>query len=238
MGPLLFSLAIHYLILSLRSEFRIIYLDDGTIGGSLDEVTADLKKIELSCEELGLVLNHGKSEVICSDDDTKCAILEVSPQLQYINPSDACLLGAPIGGPQSIISVLTAKKTLERLGERLKLLHSHDALRLLRNALSLPKILYVLHASLCFLASSLLSDLDDIQRSLLEAICNVSLKDVAWCQASPPISAGGLGIRRFAMLAILLHFLPQLLAPLYCHRKSCPLHWLTQHAHLWRKLKL
>ena len=202
LGPLLFSLAIHHLILSLRSEFRIFYLDDGTIGGSLDEVTADLKKIELSCKELGLVLNHSKSEVICSDDDTKCAILEVSPQLQYINPSDACLLGAPIGGPQSIIAALTAKKkTLERLGERLKLLHSHDALCLLRNALSLPKILYVLRASPCFLASSLLSDLDDIQRSLLEAICNVSLNDVAWRQASLPISAGGLGIRRFAMLA-------------------------------------
>ena len=138
----------------------------------------------MSCEEFGLVLNHSKSEVICCDDDTTLAILEVSPQLQYINPSDACLLGTPIGGPQSIIAVLTAKKkTLERIGERLKLLHSHDALCLLRNASSLPKIIYILCASPCFFASSLLSDLDDIQRSLLKAICNVSLIDVA-CMAS------------------------------------------------------
>ena len=99
LGPLLFSLyiAIHYLILSLRLEFRIFYLDDGTIGRSLDEVTTDLKKLEETCEELGLVLNHSKSEVICADDDTKCTIGEVFPRLQYINPSDASLLGAPIG---------------------------------------------------------------------------------------------------------------------------------------------
>ena len=177
-------------------------MDDGTIGGSLDDVMADLKTIDLVGEDLGLVLNHSKSEVICADDDTKHSILEVSPHLQYVNPSDACLLGAPIGGEQSIIAVLTSKKkSLELLGERLKLLHSHDALCLLRNAFSLPKILYVLRTSPCFLANSLLCDLDAIQRSLLEAICNVSLNEAAWCQASLPVRSGGLGIRSFAMLA-------------------------------------
>ena len=75
---------------------------------------------------------------------------------------------------------------------------------LLRNAFALPKILYILRTAPCF-SSPILSDLDHniiIQRSVLEAICNVSLKDVSWSQASLPISAGGLGIRSFIMLAL------------------------------------
>ena len=214
LGPLLFSLTIHQLILSLKSDLRLFYLDDGTIGGSLDDVIADLKRIELVGKDLGLVLNHSKSEVICADNDTKHSILEVSPHLQYVDPSDACLLGAPIGGERSIIAVLTSKKkSLELLGERLKLLHSHDALCLLRNAFLLPKILYVLRTSPCFLANSLLSDLDTIQRSLLEAICNASLSEVAWCQASLPIHSGGSVSE--GLPCLLLLSLHQLLAPLF-----------------------
>ena len=213
LGPLLFSLTIHQLILSLKSDLRLFYLDDGTIGGSLDDVIADLKRIELAGVDLGLVLNHSKSEVICVDNNTKHSILEVSPHLQYVHLSDACLLGAPIGGERSIIAVLTSKKkSLGLLGERLKLLHSHDALCLLRNAFSLPKILYVLRTSPCFLANSLLSDLDAIQRSLLEAICNVSLSEVAWCQASLPIRSGGSVSGGLPCLLLLLS-LHQLLAP-------------------------
>ena len=115
--------------------------------------------------------------------------------------ADACLLGSPIGGLQSITKVLSSKKqSLELMGERLKLLHSHDALCLLKNALALPKILYVLRSAPC-VSCSILAELDRLQRSLLEAICNVTLSDVAWSQASLPTRAGGLGIRKFTMLA-------------------------------------
>ena len=201
LGPLLFSLTVHHLLGSLRSEFKIFYLDDGTLGGDLHDVSEDLQQIEMAAEELGLILNHHKSEIICVDEHTKQSILSVSPHLQCVDPSEACLLGSPIGGSGSIEAVLSSKKkSLELLGERLKLLHSHDALCLLRNALALPKILYVLRTAPCF-SSPILSDLDQIQRSLLEAICNVSLNDVSWSQASLPISAGGLGIRSFVMLA-------------------------------------
>lgn len=66
-----------------------------------------------------------------------------------MEPTEACLLGSPLGGSKSIDDVLSSRKaTLELLGERLKLLHSHDALCLLRNALALPEILYVLCTAL------------------------------------------------------------------------------------------
>ena len=156
---------------------------------------------QLSKWELGLVLNHSKSEVICVDEHTQQSILSVSPHLQCTNQVDACLLGSPTGGPQSITKVLSSKKqSLELMGEWLKLLHSHDTLCLLKNALALPKILYVFRSAPCF-SCSILAELDMLQRSLLEAICNVTLSDVAWSQASLPTQAGGLGIRKFTMLA-------------------------------------
>ena len=83
---------------------------------------------------------------------------------------------------------------------QLHLLHSHDALCLLRNAFSLSKVLYVLGTAPYF-RSSLLAVFDNLQRSLLESICNINLSDSAWTQASLPTNLGGLGIRSLAKLA-------------------------------------
>ena len=38
LGPLLFCLGIHCLAISLKSDFRVFYLDDGTLGGTPEEV--------------------------------------------------------------------------------------------------------------------------------------------------------------------------------------------------------
>ena len=48
----------------LKSELTIFYLDDGTIGGSVQDVLADLRQVESEASELGLELNHSKSELI------------------------------------------------------------------------------------------------------------------------------------------------------------------------------
>ena len=71
LGPLLFSLTVHHFLGSLRSEFKIFYLDDGTLGSDLHDVSEDLWQMEMAAEELGLVLNHHKSEIICVDDHKK-----------------------------------------------------------------------------------------------------------------------------------------------------------------------
>lgn len=55
------------MVLEMRSEFKVFYLDDGTLCGSLLDVLADLKKVESLASELGLLLNRSKSEVICND---------------------------------------------------------------------------------------------------------------------------------------------------------------------------
>ena len=96
--------------------------------------------------------------------------LSVSPDFHSVDPADACLLGAPIGERDSIDAVLKQKlDEMKLMGERLQVLFSHDALCLLTNAFSLPKILYLLRTLPCF-CSTIMDSLDSVQRHLLESI--------------------------------------------------------------------
>ena len=205
LGPLLFCLGIHDLISSLQSQFRVFYLDDGTLGGTLDEVSADLALIESQAPLLGLILNQAKSEVICANKDTMSSILTSFPALHPSDPRHAILLRSPIGGIEAIEDTIKAKVAdLQRLGERLPLLEAHDSLCLLLSAFAIPKVLYILRTAPCFLSPSL-DHFDSLQRSLIESICNIELSDASWLQASLPINGGGLGIRSVAMLAPLAY---------------------------------
>ena len=71
LGSLLFCLAIHPMVLQLRSEFRVFYLDDGTLGGSVPEILEDLQLVVRLAPALGLQLNRGKTELISDDPATK-----------------------------------------------------------------------------------------------------------------------------------------------------------------------
>src|SRR6218665_3607289 len=60
LGPLLFCLPLHCLqpvLRSMRSSFRIGYLDDLSLGGKKDDVRQDIALIENLESSLGLVLN-------------------------------------------------------------------------------------------------------------------------------------------------------------------------------------
>ena len=148
LGPLLFCLAIFELTSSLKSKFHAFYLDDGILGGSPNEVLSDLQCLEQAASNLGLCLNKSKCELISYDQSIISDMLSSCPGLICIDPADASLLGSPIGGQSSIDSVLRSKiDSLQTLGDRLTILHSHDALCLLRHAVALPKLLYVLRTA-------------------------------------------------------------------------------------------
>ena len=70
LGPLLFCLCIHDLGAQLRSELALLYLDDVTLGGSVEDLKHDLEVVMQVGESIGLSLNSGKSEVICGNDET------------------------------------------------------------------------------------------------------------------------------------------------------------------------
>ena len=59
----------------------------------------------------------------------------------------------------------------------------------------------MLRCSPC-LGNAILSQIDEVLKSNISHIANVVLSDVQWIQASLPVKAGGLGIRRAASLAL------------------------------------
>ena len=201
LGPLLFCLAIREMTTRLSSSFKVFYLDDGTLCGSVEDVLEDFRFLSEASSDLGLVLNTRKCEVIGNDKNTVSAMLSSLPSLSNVKPAEAILLGSPIGGAPAINSIILSKiQALRSLGERLKLLQAHDALCLLQHALAIPKVLYILRTAPCY-QSSLLETFDNVLRSLLEGICNIQLNADSWLQAALPINAGGLGIRSRVMLA-------------------------------------
>ena len=201
LGPLLFCLTIHPLVLRLQSEFRVFYLDDGTLAGNLSDVLQDFHLVESEAANLGLQLNCSKSELICEDTATREFMLSEVPNLQVVDRDQARLLGSHIGSAQAVGECINEKIELLRcMGHRLCLLQAQDALLLLRHSLAIPKVLYILRTSPCFLSSSL-EAFDSLLRSLLSDIINVHLNDAAWIQASLPVKAGGIGIRSAVQLA-------------------------------------
>ncbi len=71
---------------------------------------------------------------------------------------------------------------------------------LLKNSLGGPKLQHVLRTAPCHDHPKLL-EFDALLRSAVSKICNVSLSDAQWTQASLPVSSGGLGVRSVSTLA-------------------------------------
>ena len=99
-GPVLFSNAIHPMLLSLESKLTIGYLDVLTVAGKLSEVSRDVCHIREVGHSMGLVLNVGKCEVIAhpslSFDDSLLS------SFKNVSLEDATLLGAPLSQGQAL----------------------------------------------------------------------------------------------------------------------------------------
>ena len=132
MGPLLFCLTIMGIMEQLRSELIIFYLDDGTLGGSVEDIMQDLQIVELEAGKLDLQLNHAKSEIISNDHRAVTSMLEAVPDLYPVRPELATFLGLPIGGEEGVDKSISEKtESLGVMGDRLCYLHTHDAYCLL-----------------------------------------------------------------------------------------------------------
>jgi len=189
LGPLLFCLTLHEHSHRLRLEFKVLYLDDVTLGGDCQDLLHDLNVMS-ETSELGLSLNAAKCEIV-SEDMTTCGTLLVALSVaQLIPPCKAKLLGSPLGDDDCVSAALAEKvESLRRLGERLKHLAAHDALVLLRNCFSLPKLLFALRTAPCF-HSSYLETYDDCLREILCSVTNTYLAQdsPAWSQATLPVN--------------------------------------------------
>jgi hypothetical protein len=195
LGPMFYCTSTQKLISKLKTEYGQWYLDDGSLGGKVDDLMLAFLSLKSEAAKIGLHVNVKKCELITADQSVIHKFLSIAPDIAIVDPDAAVLLGAPVGGQQSIDQMLEKKLTeLQRLSHRLKGLKAHDAFYLLRNCFSLPKLQYMLRCSPCF-TSSVIARYDDCIRSTLECLLNVQLADNAWMQASLPVSAGGLGVR-------------------------------------------
>ena len=183
----------------LRSELVVGYIDDITIGGHISTVDEDVTIIKRNGASLGLHLNITKCELISSVMPVQSQSLN---EFIAVSPPDASLLGAPLF-PGALQDAALNKKLEEfkRLSSNIKLINAHDALLILKASSSTSHVLFMLRCSPC-LGNVILSQIDEVLKSNISHIANVVLSDVQWIQASLPVKAGGLGIRRAASLAL------------------------------------
>ena len=177
------------------------------MGGDVETLLQDFKMIQVEGEKLGLLVNEAKCEIITDDQQVVSSfrfrqIAPIAPTIKHVNSSSAMLLGAAIGGTESMDSVLELKlEDLRCLSSRLSLLNARDALYLLKNCFSIPKLTYSLCCAPCY-SRHLLAEYDAVLRSSLQSIINVDLSDEAWEQATLPVANAGLGIRRATDIAL------------------------------------
>ena len=200
LGPLLFCLAIHPLLVNIQSEFVSGYLDDIGIGGEVGSVTSDIAILERNAKAMGLSLNHAKCEVIGLNLNNREAWSLCDFQFQDTPLTEAVLLGTPIhvGG---VDGALAAKnQELGLLIGRLSMLPAHAALFLLRNVFAMPRLLYILRTAPCS-GSAELTHYDNSLRSALSSLLNIELSTSGWNQSTLPVRWGGIGIRSAHRLA-------------------------------------
>ena len=72
-------------------RLRIIYLDDGTLGGNLADVLCDFHLVAKEAVDISLHLNRSNSELLCEDPITRDQMLKAVPGLQMIGIDQADL---------------------------------------------------------------------------------------------------------------------------------------------------
>jgi hypothetical protein len=99
-GPMIFSLAIQPIILSLDSQLNIWYLHDGTLADYPEVVLSDFKKVINLSQEIGLELTFNKCEIFCCSGDTDLKVIKefqnLAPGIKICDRESLSLLGSPI----------------------------------------------------------------------------------------------------------------------------------------------
>ena len=195
--PLLFCLAIQTLITKMKSPLNVWYLDDGTLGGSAEEVLSDFNFLKQESMKIGLEINIGKSEIFCS---TQSRFPQAPDNLKVLQDNDVLLLGGALT-PASVETLEQKLNLLKHFQTRLRILPHHQALFLLKSSLGPVRLIHALRSSPCW-KSNILQQMDDVVKETLEEILNVQFSQSKWLQATLPVGKGGLGVRRLTQLSI------------------------------------
>jgi hypothetical protein len=205
-GPMIFSLAIQPIILSLDSQMNIWYLDDGTLADYPEVVLSDFKKVINLSQEIGLELNFNKCEIFCCSGDTDLKVIKefqnLAPGIKICDRESLSLLGSPIFDQGFKNTVEKTIITVENLLNKAELLNRHVAYTLIKNCLFIPKFNFLLRTTPFWKFSNYVNSIDSSLKSCLERILNLRLTDLQWRQSTLPIRFGGLGIRRISDICL------------------------------------
>jgi hypothetical protein len=143
-GPMIFSLAIQPIILSLDSELNIWYLDDGTLPDYPEVVLSDFKKVINLSRKIGLELNFNKCEIFNCSGDTDLKVIKefqnLAPGIKICDRESLSLLGSPIFDQGFKNTVEKTIITVENLLNKAELLNRHVAYNLIKNCLFIRKL--------------------------------------------------------------------------------------------------
>ena len=194
LGQVLFALAVDEIARSVRSPINILYLDDATIGGPAESVCEDLRRIIPMLSDIGLEVNPTKSEVSNVSCDNFQSVLIALPGVTVTESEDLGILGAPIDINGCRTEVLKAVERLSTMSSRLESIDAHPAFFLLRNFLSMPRLLFKLRSSPCYRLHAELTQFDKTLRKATSTVCNVKLDDTGWQQSTLPVAQGDRGL--------------------------------------------
>ena len=199
-GPVLFAVAADEITRSVKSPIEIWYLDDATIGGPVESVCEDLRRIISMLSDIGLEVNLSKSEVsnVFGDNfqNVMLAIVSALPGVTVIECDDLSIsiLGVPIGINGCRTGVPNAVERLSAMSSRLKSLDAHHAFFRLRNCLSMPCLLFKHRSPLSYQLHSELTQFDKTLRQAISTVCNIKFDDTRWQQSTFPVAQGCLGL--------------------------------------------
>ena len=208
LGFLLFSLGLWRLTSALpATPLSVWYLDDGTFSDPISMVKEAFDRVVSFAGSIGMTVNVAKIEVCpisgSFDVDSICATFGGAKVIPYSNLE---LLGSPIGPTDSPVqlsrSVEIRLEQIATFGQSLQGLCSHHHLFQLKHCIGIPRLLYMIRSSPCFLAPEALRNIDVSFHQFLTETLNVQLDDKAWRQASLPVKARVLGVKRIEDLAL------------------------------------
>ena len=203
LGPLLFSLVLRDFLSNCPVpdglHFQLWYLDDGILVGTPSALSSFLGDLQLRGPSYGLHPNLSKCEVFWPSGDQ--FFTDFPPAVKRVVLPQAGgidFLGSPIWGSPEFLSAFVGSVVdrVSALQERLRDLGDPQVeLHLLRSCLGVCKLNHLLRTIPPGCVDSELLRFDDNLRHSLSSICNASISDQSWLQATLPCSLGGLGLR-------------------------------------------
>ena len=138
-----------------------MYLDDGCIGGDSQTVLSNAAIIRNGLCSVGLEINNSKCELLMVNNTTSHERSRTTKLFQDVFPSISIpapnlwqLIGSPLHQDSTPLHLEPKIKMLDNIIENVELIEPHQAFFILKNCLSIPKLMYLLRSAPCDASSA------------------------------------------------------------------------------------